>query len=196
MSKTPHPIRTLLLGGVLPILVFTVVEAKMGTLPALIAGMVWGALETSYEWIRYRKVEAATWIGNGLILVLGTVSLLTSDGIWFKLQPTLIESAIAIVLMGSVAVRKPLLLLMLKAKGMPENLAPEVRPAFEKALTLMTLRVALFFLIHAVLTTYVAFYGSTMAWALLKGVGFTGTFIAYVFIESLILRKKLQKIVS
>ena len=50
-----------------------------------------------------------TWGGNGLLLVLGGVSLFTQEGIWFKLQPSLMEAAMALALWVSVLLGKPIL---------------------------------------------------------------------------------------
>lgn len=181
-------LRALLLGGILPLVVYTVVEEMYGIVAGLICGMVLGIIEIVYERVRHGKVEAITWIGNGLLLGLGSVSLLTQEGIWFRLQPAILEAGMAGILIGSVVMKKPFLLLLARKQKTLEKMPPIMQPLFEKFLTGFTLRIAIFFLIHAAIAAYAAIYWSPRAWMLLKGVGFTGSFILYGFIEILVFR--------
>ena len=84
-----------LLGGVVPLIAFTVIEEKYGTYWGLIAGLVFGAGEIAWELFRYRRVSKITWFGNGLLFIMGAISLMTNEGVWFKLQPAIIEAAFA-----------------------------------------------------------------------------------------------------
>jgi len=197
-------VRALIAGGVLPVVAFTVIEEYYGILYGLIAGMIFGAGEICYEWVKQKRVELITWIGNGLILFLGAFSLFTQEGIWFKLQPALIEAGMALFLAGTLAFRKPfLLMLMQKQRGagaalvpnLPPEISSRVEPIFKQALSSLTMRIAVFFTIHAVLATWAALYASTRIWALLKGVGFTVSMILYIVVESLVLRYKVRTII-
>ena len=85
-------LRSLLVAGLLPVIAFTVIEEVYGTVAGLIAGMVFGVGEIVYEWRTMGKVQPMTWGGNGMLLVLGGISLLTKEGVWFKLQPSIIEA--------------------------------------------------------------------------------------------------------
>ena len=106
-ASQPRPINprqqalSLFFGGLLPVIAFTLIEEKFGTLAGLAAGMIFGAGEIIYEWVKYKKVSTMTWIGNCLLLGLGGVSLISSDGLWFKLQPVLIEAGFFIFLLDS-----------------------------------------------------------------------------------------------
>ena len=82
---------SLFFGGLLPIIAFTVIEEKYGIIAGLIAGMIFGLGEIIYEYITVKKVSTITWIGNGLILGLGGISLISNEGVWFKLQPAILE---------------------------------------------------------------------------------------------------------
>src|SRR3954470_12476797 len=101
-------VRALLIAAILPVIAFSVIEDRFGTLWGLVAGMGFGVGEIAYEWIKQRKVDAFTWAGNGMLLVLGGVSLVTNEGIWFKLQPAIIEAVTAVAFCGSVLLKKPL----------------------------------------------------------------------------------------
>jgi intracellular septation protein len=189
-------LRPLLIGGLLPVIVFTGVETLYGTFWGLVAGMVFGAGEILYEWIRFKKVDPFTWGGNAMILVLGGVSLLTNEGFWFKLQPAILEVTTAGVFLGSVALGKSLMAGLMRKQmaqmvGQPQVTLP---PWMEGLLQGITLRFGLFFLLHAALATWAALHWSTEAWAILKGVGFTVSLIAYGVAEAVLLRYRIAKL--
>ena len=184
--------RSLLLGGLLPVLLFTVVEDRYGTLVGLVVGMIYGVCEIIFEKWKYKKVERMTWFGNGLLLFFGGISLLTADGVWFKLQPAIIELAMAGFLFGSWIMKKPFLWTMANSQGAFVDFPVEGQKAIEKGFSGITMRLSVFFLMHAVLATHAAFYWSSKAWMLLKGVGFTVSMLVYLFLEVILLRKSLQ----
>lgn len=177
----------LVFGGLLPVIAFTVIEEKYGTLAGLIAGMLFGSAEIIYELIRYKKVNTITWIGNGLLLGLGAISLFSSEGIWFKLQPAILEFGFFIFLSGSWILKKPFMAMMLEKQN------PTAPDFLKQRMSGMTLRLGLFFLIHALLATWAAFYWSTESWALLKGVGITISMLFYMGAEIIWMRLILKK---
>lgn len=179
---------SLFFGGLIPVIAFTVIEEKYGIIAGLIAGMVFGGGEIIYELIRYRKVSTMTWIGNGLLLVLGGISLISSEGLWFKLQPALMEGLFAIALWGSCIIKKPLLVFLAEKQGQ------HFEPLVKSKLTGVTWRTGLFFAIHTCLAVWAALEWTTTNWALLKGIGVTVSFIVYLLLEVFYLRRTLGKI--
>lgn len=177
----------LIFGGLLPVIAFTVIEDQYGVVAGLLAGMFFGLGEVIYELLKHRKVSAMTWAGNGLLILLGGISLISDDGIWFKLQPALFEFAFGAVLLGSSLMKKPFLLMMLEKQN--PNLPEAVKDKFKG----VNLRTSFFFFFHAILATYAAFYWSTWAWAFLKGVGLMGSFVVYLAAEIIFIRRSLQK---
>jgi intracellular septation protein len=167
-----------------------VIEEYFGTLWGLAAGMVFGVGEILWEWRTRGKVDPITWGGNGVLLVLGGISLVTQEGIWFKLQPALLEIFFAIFLWGSLLLKKSLLLSLAQKQGsLPKGIEnTAIGKKLKLALDGMTLRMGFFFALHAILAVWAALYWSTAAWALLKGVGLTVSLIVYGVVESLILR--------
>lgn len=174
-------------GGLLPVIAFTLIEEKWGTVAGLIAGMVFGVGEIIYELIKNKKVSLITWIGNGLLLGLGAISLVSNDGIWFKLQPALFEYGFSFFLIGSWLFKKPFLVLMMEKQN-PN--APEFLKLRMKG---MTFRLGLFFLAHGLLATWAAFHWTTESWALLKGVGLTVSMIVYMVAEVVVARMQLRR---
>lgn len=185
--------RTLLLGGLVPIIVFTVVEEKFGTVWGLVSGMIFGAGEMLYEYIRHRRVETITWIGNGMLLTLGGISLLTSEGIWFKLQPAIMEAAMGVFLLGSSIVGKPFMLMMSRKQGTFAHLPAPLVERTERHLGGFNIRLAVFFLVFAVITVWASLYWSTRAWLFLKGIGFNVALVLYGIVEVLFMRRALRR---
>lgn len=199
MNSSPNPqlspqispkkqMMSLFFAGLLPVIAFTFIEEYYGTIPGLIAGMIFGVGEITYELIKYKKVQKITWIGNGLLLVLGSVSLISAEGLWFKMQPALMEGALVIAMWGSLLIKKPLLVVLAEQQG--QTFPPAVKDRMKG----MTFRVGLFFLIQTSLAVWSALYWSTTAWALLKGVGLTVSFIIYLILEALYMRSQIQKL--
>ncbi len=178
---------SLFFAGLLPVIAFTIIEDQYGIVAGLIAGMVFGVGEIAWELFKYRKVNRMTWIGNGMLLVLGAISLISSEGIWFKLQPAIMEALFAFFLLVSLVVKKNLIVYIAEKQGqvLPEQI--------KSRMTGMTFRMGIFFLFHAVLATYAAFYWSTSAWAILKGVGFTLSFVLHMILEILWIRRALSR---
>ena len=174
----------------MPVVAFSVIEDRYGIVAGLIAGMVFGVGEIVWERVSAGRVSAMTWAGNGLVLILGAVSLFTGSGIWFKLQPSLIEGVMAVVLWGSVLVKRPLLVEMARKQGAPVLEIPIVF----RSLRGFTLRLGIFFAAHAILAAWAALHWSTAAWAALKGIGFTLTMILYGVAESAVLRYRIAQL--
>lgn len=176
--------------GLLPVIAFTVIEDQYGTIAGLIAGMVFGVGEICFELYKHKRVQKITWIGNGLLLVLGGISLISSEGIWFKMQPAIMEAAFAVGLWVSVAMKKPLIVVLAEQQG-------QKLPDFMKTrMGGMTFRMGIFFALHAVLAVWAALHWSSNAWALLKGVGLTVSLIVYMLAEIFYIRRSAMRSMS
>ncbi|WP_413577951.1 inner membrane-spanning protein YciB [Bdellovibrio sp. HCB290] len=173
--------------GLLPVIAFTVIEEKYGTIAGLIAGMIFGVGEICFELYKHKKVQKITWIGNGLLLVLGGISLISDEGIWFKMQPAIMEAVFAVVLWVSVVMNKPLIVVLAEQQGqkLPEFMKTRMKG--------MTFRMGVFFAAHTGLAVWAALDWSTTAWAMLKGVGLTVSLIVYMLLEVLFIRRSAMK---
>lgn len=196
MKSKNQQFKSLFLGGILPVIIFTLLEEYFGTLWGLVGGMVFGMGEILWEWKTQKKVDSITWIGNGMLILLGVISLVTQEGIWFKLQPSIIEIATALFLWGSVLLGKSLFLGIAQKQGaLPADFESALKPGMgillRKAFQGLTVRLGVFFFFHGVLAAWAAFYWSTAAWAILKGVGLTLSLIVYLVAEVLFLRYRI-----
>lgn len=168
-----------MLGGVLPVIAFTLIEEWKGPLWGTVAGLGFGALEIFYEWRKEGRVSSITWVANGMIFGLGLISIFTQDGIWFKLQPALLVLGMAFVFWGTSFMGKPLLIEL--AQKQNQNLPP-LALEFMKTLNV---RLGFFFVGLSALSVYAAFYWSTTEWAALKGVGSPLLMVVYLVVEIL-----------
>lgn len=179
--------QSLVFGGLLPIIAFTVLEEMYGPLYGLIGAMVFGVGEIIFEKVKYKKVSNITWGANGLIFALGIISIFTQEGFWFKMQPAIMEIAMTAMLWGTQWAGKPMLVELSRKQNpnLPEKLFEFLKE--------VNFRSGIFFLIHAGLAVYAAFYWSTQAWAWLKGLGVTLSFILYLLIEIMVFRWRLKR---
>lgn len=182
-------IQSLLLGGILPVIAFTVIEEYYGTKAGLIAGLVFGVGEVIYEWRKFKKVSGITWLGNGLLVGLGVLSLFTSTGIWYKLQPAIMEAFFGTFLM--IAGGK-FLVGMAEKQGLWSRINPALQPRMKSLWRGMSFRLGIFFWIHAGLATWAALKWSTEAWAFLKGIGFTLSMLVYLVAENWVMRYRIR----
>lgn len=173
----PPSNKLVLLSGILPLIVYTVVEEVYGTYWGLIAGLILGIVEIVVEKVLYQRVSTVTWIVNALVIGLGCVSLYMNDGIWFKLQPAFAEFIMVVILWGSLVLKKP----FLREMAVKQN--PNIPGYMLDFFSNITFRLGIFFLIHCALAIWAAFEWSTVNWALLKGVGLTVSSIVYLAIE-------------
>jgi intracellular septation protein len=189
--------RALLIGGLLPLVVYVLIEEYFGTLWGLVAGMIFGLGELAWERIKQGKISPITWVGNGMILFLGGISLITQEGIWFKLQPAILEGVMAIGLWGAAFWKRedgaPVLLALARQHALWQNIRPEMKAFMARAYRGMTLRLGVFFAAHAALATWAAFRASTELWVFLKGIGVPVTGLLYMVVEGLLLRYRITK---
>lgn len=193
MEKPPNQLRSLIAGGLLPVLAYTLIEETAGLWWGLVAGMSFAVVEIGWEWRSRRRVDPITWGGAAFILVLGTISLATQEGLWFKLQPAILSGVLALVCWVSVLLDRALLVALAVKQGALARVAPPLQEFVRRAFKGLTLRVGLFFAIHGGLGVWAALSWSTRNWALLKGLGLTIGFGVYLVIETLILRWRIRR---
>lgn len=183
-AQTKNTIRSFFLGGLLPVIIFTVIEEYWGTTWGLVAGMVFGVGEMTFEYVKERKISPITLGGNALLIVLGIVALWAKEGIWFKLQPAIMEFVFAILLIGSFFMKKSFLIAMAKRQqpGLPVHA--------EVWMHGLTFRLGLFFLLQTALAVWSAISWSTTAWALLKGLGVPVSMVIYLIVEVAVQRRR------
>lgn len=186
-TQTPPPapqsaLRMFLLGGLLPVIVFAVVESVYGTEGGLVAGILFGIGEMVYEYRTQKRIQGITIASNALVVILGGLSLFEGTGVWFKMQPAILLAAFAVFLFITSLLGKPFLVALAKKQN------PNLPEAALEILRGLNFRISFVFLGLAALSVYAALYWTTAAWATLKGVGVPVILVAYMVIEVVIIR--------
>lgn len=151
--------------GFIPLLIFIIADELFGTEIGLITAIVVGAGEFLFYYIRDRRIEKFVLFDVLLIIILGGISLLLHDDLFFKLKPALIESILVVMLGIHAFSNKPLLLMLGKRfmKDVQINQAQlEMMRKFSRGLFVL-------FLAHTILIVYSAYYMSKEAWVFISG---------------------------
>jgi intracellular septation protein len=155
-----------------PLLVFFGVNAAYGIFAGTAAFMVATIVSLGLAWWLYRKIPVMPVVSAGLVLAFGGLTLYLHDDTFIKLKPTIVYTMFAILLIGGLAARKPVLALLF---GPVFNLTEE---GWRK----LTIRWAIFFIAMAVLNEFVWRTFSTDTWVSFKAFGFLP--ITFVFAMS------------
>ncbi len=161
-----------ILPGLLPIFIFILADEIWGTEIGLIVAVIIGVLQLVYFAVKERRLEKFVLFDTLLIIVMGVVSIVLENDIFFKLKPAIIELIMIAFLAFSIFSKHNLMLKMSERymKGVEFN---EDQNAVMKK-SLRNLLILLLF--HFALTLYATFYMSTAAWA------FVSTALFYILI--------------
>ncbi|MCC6277973.1 MAG: hypothetical protein IT289_08675 [Oligoflexia bacterium] len=161
--------------GLFPLVVFWVVEEQFGTAWGLGAAMAWALGELVFGYWKFKKVDRLTLVVAAIVVVSGGVSLLTQEGIFFKLSPVLSELVMIPLFFMKGASGEPLLLEMsekMRSKKAPEVKSQEQLIKMRRIYALMARQMIAVILIHCAVMTWAAFYSTTSVWIFWKGIGF------------------------
>jgi intracellular septation protein len=148
-----------------PLVVFFASYFIWGLLPATAALMGATAVALVLSLAIRRKVPLLPVITAAIVGVFGGLTLWLQDETFIKMKPTIIQAIFAVVLLGGLAVGRPLLKPLLGA-ALP--------PMAEAGWRQLTLRYGLFFIAMAVLNEAVWRTQSTDFWVTFKVFGIIG----------------------
>lgn len=172
--------------GFLPLIIFIVADSIWGTKIGLIVAVVVGIVEIFVSYIKEKTLDKFILLDIGLIVVLGVVSILLENDIFFKLKPALIELIFSIII--GISIFSPVNILMLMTRRYMKNI--ELNETQVRQFT-RSLRVMFYiFIVHTVLIVYSAFFLSKGAWAFISGGLFYLLFAVYFVFEFIRLRRK------
>ena len=154
-----------LLPGFIPLFVFIAIDEIWGTRAGLVAALVIGVGEMVWIWIREKRFDSFVLVDTGLLIVLGTVSIVLDNDIFFKLKPGLVELILCAVLAISAFSKLNIIGLMTQRYMKDMEINEQQMNQFRKTLKLMFI----VFLIHTILVFYSVFYLSNEAWAFISG---------------------------
>jgi len=175
-----------LLPGFLPLIVFIAADSIWGTKIGLIVAILVGIVELTFSWFKNKFIDKFVLLDIGLIVILGVISIVLDNPIFFKLKPALIELIFCGVL--AISIFSPVNVMLLMTKRYMKNI--EINESAAKEMN-RSLKVILYiFLVHTVLIIYSAFSMSKEAWAFISGGLFYIIFGVYFIVE--LVRKKMR----
>jgi isopentenyldiphosphate isomerase/intracellular septation protein A len=165
--------------GFLPLLVFIAADALWGTEVGLAVAIVSEFVELAISYAKERTWDRFILFDTLLIALLGGVSLLLRNDIFFKLKPALVELVFCLLL--GVSVYSPVNIMLAMSRRYLKGLA-----LGEEQVRVMTrgMKVMLFILLgHTILIVYAAFALSAAAWGFISGGLFYILFGVYFLVE-------------
>jgi isopentenyldiphosphate isomerase/intracellular septation protein A len=182
--------------GFIPLLIFIIADELFGTRIGLLAAITVGMFELTFYYLKYRLIEKFVLFDVGLIIALGSVSILLENDLFFKLKPALVET-ILLILLGIHAFSDKPLLFMLGKRYMKDIAIDETQMDIMRNLVKLLFFIVLF---HILLIIYAAYNLSSEAWAFVSGglfyiifvVIFIGQFIYIKFFKTKQIRYKAQ----
>jgi len=180
-----------LLPGFIPLFVFIIADEIWGTKTGLIVAIASGLIELAYYWIKDRKFDKFILLDTLLIVVLGLVSILLDNDVFFKIKPALIGVLICAIMGISVFTPSNILLNMSKRymKGIEFN--DEQHQQMKRSMKVLFW----LFVGYTALVFYSVWFMSKEAWAFISGGLFYilfGVYMAFEFIKNRAKQNKLK----
>lgn len=169
----------------IPALVYWYLEETQTIEIAVIGGLSLAILEVLFEKIFTKHVHSLSKMNLVLLLILGPISLIGKDGIWFKLQPFFTGILLFSYLMFNLRKGDSLLWKMTDDLNLENKLPKEILVNLEKHL-------AYFLLAFAFFMAYLAKFETTSTWAFFKTIGFYIVFAVFMLAEMFILKKSMR----
>jgi intracellular septation protein A len=161
--------------GILPLLIFVIVDLFAGLKVALILTVLMAIAEAIVSYYLFKEWDFLTIASLLSVMLFAAISYIKKSALMLKLQPALVSLLIALVLIGSYLLDEPLLVsFAVKYQDLyPDDLKYQLtNPAFLNLLRISTLTYGLSMLAHAAVTTWAAFRLNNWWWLFMRGVGF------------------------
>ncbi len=177
-----------MLPGLLPLFVFIIIDSVWGTEVGIIFAIVFGIAELLFIYLKEKRIDKFV-IGDTLLLVvLGAVSILLENEIFFLLKPALLE-AIFCIIIGISAFS-------------PQNIMLKMSQRYVKGIELNELAVKQFtrnlkymfwiFIVHIALIVYSAYYMSKEAWVFISGILLYIMFGVFFIVQIIVNKRKMN----
>ena len=178
-----------LLPGMLPLILFVVVELMWGTTAGLAAALALGVVQLLWFWFREQRIDKFVLADIGFLIVLGGLALLFDNALLFKLKPVFIGAAILLLIGYSAFSNHNLVMLMSQRyfKGF-------IAGPFESWLMQQMLKVFFWLMAaHTFITLASALWLSHAWWAAISGPGFYVVVVLMLLISWLQNRQRKAK---
>ena len=154
-----------------PLAAFFLVYLTAGLMAATAAIIIASLIALALSWLAERRVPLIPLITAVIVAVFGGLTLWLNDETFIKMKPTIVQALFAAILLGGLALDRPLLKPLLGAA------LPTMSDA---AWRQFTLRYALFFIAMAALNEVVWRTQSTDVWVTFKVFGLAGLTLLFI----------------
>ncbi len=178
--KTTQLLKTIL-PGILPLLVFILADEIWGTETGLYIAVAFGVIQLIVIYFREKKFDKFVFFDTLLIVIMGAISIILDNDIFFKLKPAVI-GVILVAVLGISAYSPKNIMMMMSGrylKGFEMN--GQQQKAMQRNIRIMFW----IFLGHTLLVFYSAFFMSKEAWAFISGILFYLVFAGFFVFEML-----------
>jgi len=179
--------------GFLPLIVFIVADAFFSPAVSILIAIGAALIELIISYIKDKTLDKFVLMDVGLIAVLGGVSILLDNDIFFKLKPAVIEAVLCVIL--GISVFSPVNIMLLMSQRYMKNI--KMDDAMIAQLTRGMRSLFFIFSAHTLLIVYSAFFMSKQAWVFISGGLFYilfGVYFVYELINKKIKYKKMMEV--
>ena len=165
----------MLLGQMLPLIVFIIVDSLFNNIRiSIVSAIVFAAGQLVFFYVKTGQFDWFVLLDVGLIIALGTISIVFKNDFFFKVKPAIIEGATIIFFL--VLIFSPdRFLLDYFGRMMPAGMV--LKPTAIGTMKTMLFWMCGYVLLHIGAVLYTAFYSSRKIWAFVSGPGFYLLFI-------------------
>jgi intracellular septation protein len=169
----------------LPALAYWYLEENYTLEIALTGGIILCTLELSLEKFFTKHIHSLSIMNFGLIVGLGSISLIAQDGIWFKLQPCFTGLIMGGLFYINTSRGKSFMYEIMES--MDNNHMPK------QFIILLEKHMGVFLFFYGIFMAVVALKLSTSKWLFFKTAGFYIVFIIFSIIDVIYIRNKIKK---
>ncbi len=162
-----------------PLILFFVIYRYAGIMAATTGFMVITAVSLGISWWIERRLHPMPIVTAVVVLVFGGLTLWFDNATFIKLKPTLIYSIFAILLLGGLIVKRPLL------QPLMGNLWRLDSVGWEK----LTFRFGIFFFLMAIANEIIWRHFSTDDWVTWKTFGIFPMTLVFGFLQAPLIRR-------
>ena len=98
-----------------PLAVFFIFYTRSGLQASILPFMVATVIAVLFSYILEKKIPIMPTVGAGIILLFGGLTIYFDNDVFFKMNPTIINTLFAVILYGGILINKPLLKYLLGA---------------------------------------------------------------------------------
>jgi intracellular septation protein len=170
----------------IPAIAYWYLEENYPIRYAIAGGLALSIAEICAEKYFTKHVHTLSKFTFYLILVLGSLSLIGDEGIWFKLQPAFTGWAIGGFMIYKLKTGVGLMQEMMESMPQKNKLPPEIFSSMEE-------HIGWLFAGYGTFMAFVATSWSTDRWLFFKTIGFYIAFLLFFVFEMILIRRQVRK---